>query len=102
MPHPIYGPPSHRLTTVHFVLTLPTKENGRHSRLEAHGRSSTSRAALWSVSETWTQSEQDAGLQPTDALHHLGLVAMQDQPITQRQLELGLTGQGWEQLELPL
>lgn len=102
MPHPIYGPPQHRLSVVHFTLTLPTRENGRRTRLEAHGRAVTQRASLWSVSETWEGAEVRAGLEPTDALHHLALVASQDRCATQDHLERSLTGQGWEQLELEL
>lgn len=102
MPHPIYGPPQHRLTTVHFTLSLPTRENGRHTRLEAQGRASTQRSSLWSVSETWTWAEQRCGLEPTDALHHLALVVVQDRPSSQDHLEASLTGNGWEQLELPI
>lgn len=102
MSHPIYGPPQHRLTQVLFTLHLPTRENGHLTRLEAQGRSSTTRASLWSVSESWTRDEQRAGLEPTDALHHLALVAVQDRCSSQDHLERSLTGNGWEQLELPM
>lgn len=102
MPHPIYGPPSHQLDSIIITLHLPTARNGRITRMEAQGRSSTSRASLWSVSETWTRDEQRAGLEPSDAVHHLALVALQDHPASQSHLEASLTGQGWEQLELPL
>lgn len=102
MPHPIYGPPSHELTSITAILHLPTSFNGRSYRLEVSGRSITSRPSLWSVTETWTQAEQSAGLQPTDALHHLALVASQDRPTTQHQLEMCLIGEGWEQLKLDL
>lgn len=100
MPHPVYGPPEHRLEVVRLSLHLPTSRNGRRARLEAQGTCSTQRASLWSVSETWTPEEHRAGLEPTDAAHHLLLCAMQDRPNGQYALERALTGQGWEQLEL--
>lgn len=102
MPHPIYGPPSHVLETVTFKLTVPTARNGRHTKLEVQGRSSTQRASLWSIHETWTQAEVEHGLQPSDSLHHLALIALQDHPASQTQVESCLTGQPWSQLELPL
>lgn len=102
MPHPIFGRPEPRLARVQLVLTLPTIENGRHTRLEATGWSPLKRSSLWSVSETWTAADQRGGLEPTDAAHHLLLVACQDRPSSQNHLERSLTGQGWEQLELDL
>lgn len=101
MPHPIYGPPNHVLTTVEFKLYLPTPKNGRRTRLEASGRSETSRTALWSVTESWAPEEVRAGLEPTDALHHLALVASQDLPHSQTGLEASLVGSGWGDVPLP-
>lgn len=102
MPHQIYGKPSHQLETVTLTLHLPLRRNGYLTRLEASGRSSTKRGSLWSVSEQWTVDEQAAGLQPSDAVHHLALIALQDHPSSQEALFRQLTGQRWIQEELPL
>lgn len=102
MPHPIYGPPSHKLSLVSFHLHLPLRSNEYQTHLEVQGRASTQRANLWSVSERWEATDVDAGLAPTDALHHLALIATQDHPTTQEQLFAALTGERWIQEELPL
>lgn len=102
MPHPIYGPPQHVLETVTFRLALPLRRNGFTTSLEVKGEASTSRASLWSVRETWTAAEQEAGLQPSDAVHHLALIALQDHPASQERLFNLLTGERWVQEELPL
>lgn len=102
MPHPVYGPPDHVLERLEFKLYLPTRRNGRHAQLTAHGFSETKRGSLWTVQERWSGEEQRVGLQPCDALHHLALASWQDRPITQTGVELALTGQSWEQLELDL
>jgi hypothetical protein len=101
MPHPIYGPPSHELETVTFRLTIPTRRNNRTTALEVHGRTSTQRSHLWYIHETWTPAEIEHGLQASDAIHHLALIALQDHPSSQAQVESCLTGQPWSQLELP-
>lgn len=102
MPHPIYGAPQHELESIRLTLYLPTVSNGRTTKLEAHGRASTQRGSLWNVQETWSRDEIERGYQASDAISHLVLVSLQDRPTTQRQLELGLTGQGWEQLQLDM
>nr|CRY96647.1 hypothetical protein [uncultured prokaryote] len=102
MPHPIYGPPSHELDSIHLTLHVGTPRNGRRWLLEAHGRSSTSRASLWSVREGWAPTEQRGGYEPTDAAHHLLLAAAQDRPASQSHLEACLRGEGWEQLALDI
>ena len=102
MPHPIYGPPSHVLETVTFTLHLPLRRNQYLTRLEVRGEASTRKDRLWFVSETWTTEEQSAGLQPSDAIHHLALIALQDSPSTQEALFRQLTGERWVQEELPL
>lgn len=101
MPHPIYGPPSHQLETVTFTLQLPTRRNQYLTRLEVRGEASTKRSSLWSVSESWTPAEQEAGLQPADALHHLALIALQDRPSSQEELFRQLTGEPHIQETLP-
>lgn len=102
MAHPIWGKPQHQLLRVTFTLELPTSQNGRTTRLIAVGSSETARASMWVVRETWSPSEQEAGLQPADALHHVALVALQDHPTSQTQMEACLIGEGWEQLQLDL
>lgn len=92
MPHPVYGPPDHVLERVECKLYLPTSRNGRHTRLECSGWSDTRRGPLWSIAESWSWSEQQSGLQPSDALHHVVLVASQDRPVTQSGIEFALTG----------
>lgn len=92
MPHPIYGPPSHALTHVGFDLELPRRANDYEARLYAVGRSSTKRASLWTFHETYAQASPGHGMMPTDALHHLALIAMQDRPDTQARLEHFLQG----------
>lgn len=101
MPHPLYGPPRHRLESVELTLTLPSRRNGYQTFLAVRGRASTSRSDLWVVRETWNPSEVDAGLQPTDAAYHVLLVAAQDRPDSQSALEAQLTGGGWEDVPLP-
>nr|CRY97246.1 hypothetical protein [uncultured prokaryote] len=101
MPHPIYGKPSHQLEVLKFSLHLPNRRNGWLTRLEASGECSTKRASLWSISETWTVAEQDSGLQPTDALHHIALLGIQDHPASQEAVFRALTGEPWVQEVLP-
>lgn len=93
MPHPIFGPVEHRLDRVDVSLWLPSARNNRQTRVEAHGRSETSRADLWSYRELWSWSEQQNGLQPVDSIQHVLLVASQDRPGTQGQFQAYLTGQ---------
>ena len=102
MPHPIYGPPAHELDSVLLTLHLGTPRNGHRWRLEVQGRSATSRASLWSISEAWERSEQRGGYEPTDAAHHVLLAAAQDRCTSLAHLQASLRGEGWEQLELPL
>lgn len=102
MPHPIYGDPSHALETVEFSLVLPVRSNEHRTSLQCIGRSGTARSALWVVKESWSWSEQEAGLQPTDAMAHVGLVSLQDRPTSQQQVEACLIGEGWSQLTLDL
>ena len=97
MPHPIYGDPAHELLTVDFQLTLPTRENEFITKLTAWGRSTTSRSALWRVHEQWSWSEQEKGQQPSDSIAHVLLVAYQDRPTSQAQVEACLVGEGWAQ-----
>lgn len=95
MPHPIYGDPNHRLERVEFTLIVPTAENGRRTALAARGTSGTARAGMWLVQEEWSAAEQERGYQPADALQHIALVALQDRPTSQSQVEACLIGEGW-------
>ena len=102
MPHPIYGAPSHTLEAVHFRLGLPLRRNQYQTTLEVKGTASTRISRLWFISEQWTPEEQEAGLQPADAIHHLAMIALQDHPASQERVFQLLTGQRWVQEELPL
>lgn len=101
MPHPIYGPPSHSLEQVTLTLTLPSRRNGHVTLLEMQGRSSTSRAALWTFRESWLPGEVRVALEPTDTVHWLVLAALQDQPNTQEAFVRSTTPGGWEDVPLP-
>lgn len=101
MPHPVFGPPDHSLDRLELKLILPTSRNGRHAQLTVHGQSETKRGSLWTVQESWSWTEQQAGLQPCDAAHHLLLACWQDRPVSQGGVESALTGQGWSDVPLP-
>lgn len=92
MPHPIYGPPDHQLEYVEFKLVLPLRSNGYKSRVDAYGHSQTRRGTLWSSTEQWTHDMKGDEYGPTDSLHHLALVALQDRPTSPTALELALRG----------
>jgi len=103
MPHPIYGPPEHRLSTVELRLTLPSRATRYEATLLARGRSSTQRNDLWVHHDQWSMATRGNDLAPVDALHHLALVVMQDRPITLSALEHGLRGgRLYEEPQLPL
>lgn len=102
MPHPIYGAPSHELEAVYVHLVLPNRANEHKTTLHVTGTSGTSRPALWVLREAWSWSEQQAGLQPCDAVTHALLVALQDRPTSQAQMEACMIGEGWVQESLDL
>lgn len=102
MPHPIYGDPNHVLESVELRLYLPARYSDGTTRLTAYGQASTCRTALWSISETWSPADVHAGLLPTEAAHHILLVASQDHPTSQRQMEACMVGEGWAQDPLPM
>lgn len=102
MPHPVYGPPQHRLDEVVFKLWLPTPANGHQTVVAATGVSSTQRASLWHVKETWEPNRTRGGYEPSDFIVHSALVACQDHPTSQEQYEACIRGEGWCQDELPL
>lgn len=102
MPHPIYGAPQHELERVDFTLVLPVRSNQHRTTLHVYGRAGTARPSLWDLHETWSWTEQEAGYQPSDAVAHAVLVAMQDRPTSQQQIEACMIGEGWTQLQLDL
>lgn len=94
---------SHKLESVDFTLYLPRPDEWADVSIKAVGRASTRRAALWVYQETFND-ELDAvkGYGPADAIHHIGLVAMQDRPNTLERLNFALSGGlSWCQDELP-
>lgn len=101
MPHPVYGPPSHKLEQVTLSLWLPSAANGRTTRLEVAGRASTARPALWSYRETWTPADVESSLQPVDTAHWLLLAVAQDQPSSQAAFDRCVQPGGWEDVPLP-
>jgi len=101
MPHPIYGPPDHSLDRLAARLTLPSRRNGYVAQATLSGESETKRGSLWTVQESWTQAEQDRGLQVADWMSHLVLVAIQDRPITTTGLQHVLGAREWEDVPLP-
>nr|CRY96645.1 hypothetical protein [uncultured prokaryote] len=101
MPHPIYGPPDHSLDRLSARLTIPSRRNGYIASVTVNGESETKRGNLWTAQESWTQAEQDRGLQVADWLQHLVLVSIQDRPITPTGLQHVLGAKGWEDQPLP-
>nr|CRY97747.1 hypothetical protein [uncultured prokaryote]CRY97749.1 hypothetical protein [uncultured prokaryote] len=102
MPHPIYGVPDHALEVVQLRLSLPSRRNDHLTTAELHGMSSTKRGSLWSMTETWSWSEQQDGLQPVDAISHALLAIVQDRPVTDGGLRASLIGESTQQDHLPL
>lgn len=92
MPHPIYGPPEHKLQRVEFNLRVPTKENSFVARLTAQGYAETKRSTLWSFSDSYMYDAKGDEHAPLDQLRLLALVALQDRPASLAALELGLRG----------
>lgn len=101
MPHPIYGPPRHKLESVTLRLAIPGPENGHRTSVTIHGESSSKRGSLWTYQETWGPDEQRMGLQPCDAVRHVLLVSLQDHPTTHEALVEQLGGTGWRDEPLP-
>lgn len=95
--HKIWGDPAHELEAVHFQLYLPTKFNERTTTVVATGTSRTSRPSMWVLREEWSASEIEHGYQASDALSHVALVALQDHPTSQAQMEACMVGEGWAQ-----
>lgn len=102
MPHPIYGPPDHRLEVVTIRLHLPSRSTSWVGRAQATGESSTSKRSLWSDRLVVECLSTNDGLGLADYAHHLALVALQDRPVNQAQLDRALKGgDRWTEDELP-
>ena len=81
---------------------VPTRSNDYWTRLHVAGRSTTKRAALWTVTESWRATGRDLGLVPIDALHLIALVAAQERPRSQAEVEYHLRGGARQPEELTL
>ena len=102
MPHPIYGDPKHELDEVHVSLWLPTPKNAHVTAVQMLGVAETQRGSLWCLKERWERHETRGGYEASDFVHHAIMVALQDWPTSQQQMEACLIGEGWAQDELPL
>lgn len=101
MPHPIYGPPNHRLTRVTATMSLPVSRLTGPTTVRIVGEAQTSRGELWSVAETWQANKQVNGLEPSDWAGWVLLSAWQDRPNSQQALERALRPVGWDEPQLP-
>jgi hypothetical protein len=89
------------LQTVVATLHLPGPHNSHETILTVAGLAETRRVNLWTYSETWSYEQQQQGLEPCDAAHHILLAARQDRPNSREQLDRSLRGEpAWEQLHL--
>lgn len=102
MPHPVYGDPQHPLERVVITITVPRKVNDRRTHLEAYGWSSGKRSSLWHLREEWDVTETRGGYEASDMAHHIAMVALQDHPTSQAQMDACLIGEGWTQLTLDI
>lgn len=92
MPHPIYGPPNHKLEVVRLSIHVPTTLSGHRYICEAAGDSSGKRASLWATSEIWTPEDEPTPLVVTDWVHHVVSSVLVDHPADQENLERSLRG----------
>lgn len=92
MPHPIYGPPNHRLTRITAQLDLGTGEENDVILGRVFGWSITQRGRLWAEHSSWVAPQDDVVRTPGDWLHHVVLVALEDRPNSQERLDYGLVG----------
>lgn len=87
----------HQLMRVEMKLILVSRTN--QVAVEAKGFAHTKRGPLWSVNEAFDPKDQYG---PADHLNHIVLVALQDQPRNEADLNTALRGgRGWEDQELP-
>lgn len=90
----------HPLTTVRFTVTLPSHLNEYQTRVTATGENPYVKDPLWRYEETWSYSEQQAGLDPSDTLRWVALICLQDHPRDQEAMNRQLACvPEWEQLE---
>lgn len=87
----------HRLDRLDLTLAWP---QAGVTELQAVGRSSSRRRALWTYTEGFGPANSD--LAPHDAAAHLLLICQQDRPRTRALLDFALRGGSlWEDQELP-
>jgi len=92
MSHPTFGRPTHKLETVTLKLWLPQRKNDFKATLLATGEATSSRSALWSHREDWPDPLEVVGMTLTDAVAHVALIAVQDQPASQDMFNFFLRG----------
>lgn len=94
--------PHHRLNSVELRLRLDPQPAGLSTVLRVAGRSDTRRADLWTYEESFAPDDYSSkGYGPSDAMAHIALVCIQDQPNTLSRLHFALNGGlGWEQQHL--
>lgn len=95
-----YRSAHHPLVTVRFTLTLPRVGGSEATRITATGENPYVKEPLWRWEESWSWSEQRDGLDPTDTLRWVALIALQDHPTDQETMNRRLAlVPDWEQLE---
>lgn len=99
MTHNLYNAPK-VLHTVEFRLELPTRPGYRVVNALAQGQSHNKRRPLWTEANVWNNTDSDLNVEPADWIHHIALVALQDEPASQEALLMGLTGGLGEQQQL--
>lgn len=88
--------PRHQLDRVQADLTI---NRDGSVQITVVGRSQGQRADLWRHSETVGADEHS--LVPSDIVHHLLIVSLQDRPRSARAFREAVSGQGWEDISLP-
>lgn len=98
MPIHDYMPDALPLASVSFRLWVPEPGQSDTVRLTASGWDREENRRLWLLHETWSHPEVGRdGYEPSDAISHVVLVALQDRPETQAQMESCMIGEGWAQ-----
>lgn len=91
-----------QLETVTIKLYLPKRHNEWKASMTVTGESSLKRGSLWSHSESWPDPLDVTGYSLTDAVAHVAMIAVQDQPATQEMFNsLLLGGKQYENQQLP-
>lgn len=101
MPHPIYGPPSHRLARIEVRVDLPDQHNNFVTSALVTGISDGKRAPLFTMAAHWDPDDVEHGLQVADWVNHAVLAFLQDRPASQEKADQSLRGEGWEEVSLP-